>query len=98
MNVATTLPTVSFQETQQPRNLETVKAKAREFEAVFLAQMLQQMFNETEQDPFFSDPESEEIYRGMLAEEYGKSIAGAGGIGLSDYVTKTMLDMQEIKQ
>jgi Rod binding domain-containing protein len=43
----------------------------------------------------FSGGQSEETYRGLLIDEYGKEIARAGGIGIADSIARQMILMQE---
>ena len=69
---------------------------AVEFEAVFLAQMLEHMFEEVDEDSLFADPESEEIYRSWLADAYGNLVANAGGVGIADQVRRELLKAQEM--
>lgn len=75
------------------------KAAAREaaeqFEAVFLAQMLAPMFETIPTDSFMGGGHAEKVYRGMMVEEMGKSIAKQGGVGIADSVYREMLKLQE---
>ena len=76
-----------------------VKAKAREsavdFEAVFLNSMFSQMFTGIEGDGPFGGGGSTGVWRSFLSEEYAKSFAKAGGIGLADHVYQALLAQQE---
>lgn len=67
---------------------------AQEFEAVFLAQVLSGLL-EGVGGSGLGGPDNE-IYRGMLQEEYAKLISRAGGIGVGDAVLREMLKLQEI--
>jgi Rod binding domain-containing protein len=69
---------------------------AEDFEAVFLSQMLAPMFEGLETDDVFGAGPGEDIYRSMLVEEYGKSLARAGGFGLADAVQREILRLQEV--
>ncbi|MGB1540108.1 MAG: rod-binding protein [Rickettsiales bacterium] len=69
---------------------------AEDFEAVFLSQMLEQMFAEVETNELFGGGEGEDVYRSFMIEEYGKMIAKTGGIGVADHVKAEMLRMQEV--
>lgn len=73
-----------------------VKQAAQDFEAVYIAQMLQPMFETVEVDPAFGGGSAEETWRGVMVEEMGKQIARAGGIGLAPVVEKEMLRLQEV--
>ncbi|MHA1158704.1 MAG: rod-binding protein [Alphaproteobacteria bacterium] len=81
---------------QAPMTDEAVRRAAEEFEAVFIAQMLAPMFEGLETDELFGGGAGEDVYRSILVEEYGKSIARAGGIGLSDVIQREILRLQEI--
>ncbi len=80
---------------QAPMASEDVQRVAEEFEAVFIAQMMAPMFQGLETDELFGGGPGEDIYRSVLVEEYGKSIARAGGIGLSDAIQREILRLQE---
>lgn len=68
---------------------------AREFEAVFIAEMMKPMFEGISTDGMFGGGKGEEIFRGMLLQEYGKILAQTGGIGISAPVREEMIRMQE---
>jgi len=73
-----------------------VKQAAQDFEAVYISQMLQPMFETLEVDPVFGGGNAEETWRGVMVEELGKQVARAGGIGLAPVVEKEMLRLQEV--
>lgn len=73
---------------------EQIRATAEEFEAVFLAQMVEQMMGETTESAFGGGP-GEAAFKSMLNEEYAKVMAKAGGIGLADALAREMLALQE---
>lgn len=68
---------------------------AEQFEALFLSQMLAPMFESLKTDGPFGGGSSEGIYRSLMVEEYGKSIAQAGGLGIAEAVQREILKMQE---
>ena len=68
---------------------------AKSFEAMFISEMLQPMFGDTEGPDAFGGAESNDIYKGMMMDEYGKQITRSGGIGIADYVKKELLKLQE---
>ena len=74
---------------------EQARKVAQEFEAVFLSQMLQPMFQGIDAEEPFGGGSSEEMWRSMQIEEYGKALAQNGGIGLADSVMRQMLQAQE---
>ena len=69
---------------------------AEDFEAVFLAQMLQPMFEGIKPEAPFGGGNSEAMWRSMQIEEYGKAITKAGGIGIADSVYREIIKLQEI--
>lgn len=71
---------------------------AKEFEAVYISQMLTPMFDGLETDGMFGGGNAESIYRSMMIDEYGKMIAQNGGIGLADAVKAQMIEMQSKQQ
>lgn len=77
------------------KNMKAIEKAAEEFEAMFVAEMLRPMFETIESDEMFGGGQAEETWRGLLIDEYGKSIAKAGGIGLADHVKAAMIQMQE---
>lgn len=66
-----------------------------EFEAVFLAQMLEQMMGESSEDSLFGGA-GDGAWKGMLNEEYAKVMAKAGGIGLADDLAREIMRYQDI--
>jgi peptidoglycan hydrolase FlgJ len=79
-------------------NPAAVRAVSEEFEAVFLATMMQHMFAGVATDGPFGGGRSEETWRSLLIEEYGKSIASAGGIGIADQISRELLALQEMTE
>lgn len=77
---------------------EQITKTAKEFEVMFLSQMLNHMFKDVAADPLFGDQASDEIYRSMLLNEYGKSMAESHSLGIADHVQAELLKLQEIQQ
>lgn len=78
-------------------DLEKVRETAQDFEAVFLSQMLKPMFEGLSAEAPFGGGPGEDMWRSLMVDEYGKSIAKSGGIGIADAVMGEMLRMQEAK-
>lgn len=77
-----------------PQAQDKARANAREFEAVFLNSMFQQMFTGLKGDgPMGSSPGTG-AWRSMLVDEYSKSFAKAGGVGISNDVFRTLIMQQ----
>ncbi len=78
-------------------NLRQARKVAEDFEAVFLGQMLQPMFQNIDAAKPFGGSSSEKVWRTMQVEEYGKAIAKAGGIGIADAVFREIIKAQELR-
>ncbi|MCB9982317.1 MAG: rod-binding protein [Rhodospirillales bacterium] len=76
------------------REMEKIEAAAQDFEAVFLAEMMKPMFAGIKTDGQFGGGKGEEIFRGIMVQEYGKMIAQTGGVGIADHVKDHMIRMQ----
>ena len=72
------------------------RAAAEDFEAVFLNSMMQQMFSGLGEGPFGGGPAAG-VWRSFLTDEYAKSFAKSGGIGISDHVQRALLAQQEAR-
>ena len=77
------------------QNMRQARKVARDFEAVFIGQMLQPMFQNIDAAEPFGGSSSEKMWRSMQVDEYGKAIAKAGGIGIADAVFRQILKAQE---
>lgn len=79
-----------------PEIRNDLKNSSKEFEAVFMGQMLGTMFENVNFNPMSGDGNSaqSDTYKGMLVEQMGKSLANNSGIGLAEPVYKTLLEAQ----
>ncbi len=68
---------------------------AKEFESVFITNMLENMYTGIEAEEPFGGGHAEKIYRSMQIAEYGKEISKNGGLGLSDHIYRELLATQE---
>lgn len=68
---------------------------AKDFEAVFINEMLGQMFEGIATDGPFGGGPGEAIFRSMMIDNYSKTIAAQGGFGLADTVKRELLHTQE---
>ena len=63
---------------------------AKEFEGMFMTQMLQPIFDTVGVDPLFGGGHGEEMMRGFLVQEYGKIVAQNSHLGIADAVSDEM--------
>jgi flagellar protein FlgJ len=99
-STATTFPGPTSQTLQSMAaatrgNPNAVDASAREFEAVMLTAMLKPVFETIKISEPFGGGEGEQMWQGLLVEEYAKEMAAAGGIGIADQVRSELLQIQE---
>jgi peptidoglycan hydrolase FlgJ len=70
---------------------------AQAFEAQFVGQMLQPMFEGISSDPPFGGGASEQAFRSFLLDAIGEQISKSGGIGVAQSVQSEMLKLQGMK-
>ena len=99
-NVAFETSTLAIQGNRGP-NVPTAanmtEETAEDFEAFFLSQVFSEMFSGIETDPLFGGGAGEGVFRSMMIQEFGKSVAHTGGIGIADSVMREMIALQEEK-
>jgi Rod binding domain-containing protein len=79
-------------------NAAKAKAASEDFEAVFLNNMFQQMFTATDGDGPMSSKGSTGVWRSFLTDQYARTVAKSGGIGIAQHVYSALLAQQEISQ
>ncbi len=72
-----------------------IRRAAEEFEAFFVARMLEPMFDGISTEPPFGGGTGEKIWRSLLIEKYGEVVARTGGFGIADAVERQLLLAQE---
>jgi peptidoglycan hydrolase FlgJ len=77
-----------------PQVQKKAKAQAQDFEAMFLNSMFSQMTSGVKGEGPFGDTVGTGVWRSMLTEQYSKSFAKAGGIGISNDVYRTLILQQ----
>lgn len=87
--------TAMFTAKNAPANIRQIGQTAKEFESMFVSEMLSHMFAGLETDPVFGGGHGEDMFRSMLVTEYGKEIAKGPGLGISDQIQKMMIEMQQ---
>jgi Rod binding domain-containing protein len=83
--------------TPRAHNESELKEVAKEFEAMFLSQLVKPMFEGIETDEMFGGGPGEDMFKGLLVEEYGKAISRAGGVGIAEQVQNELLRLQEAR-
>jgi len=78
-------------------NEAKAKAASKDFEAVFLNSMFQQMFTGLDGEGPFGGNGATGVWRSFLTDEYSKSFAKAGGIGIADQVYRSLIAHQEAR-
>jgi peptidoglycan hydrolase FlgJ len=77
-----------------PEAQKKTRAQAQDFEAMFLNSMFSQMTSGIKGDGPFGDTPGTGVWRSMLTEQYSKSFAKAGGVGISNDVFRTLILQQ----
>ena len=77
-----------------PQAQAKAKTNATDFEAMFLNQMFANMTSGLKGEGPFGDTEGTGVWRSMLTEQYSKSFAQAGGVGISNEVYRTLILQQ----
>jgi len=72
------------------------KAAAQDFEAMFLNTMFQHMSTGIDGDGAFGGSGALRVWRSMLIDQYAKSFAKNGGIGIAAHVYDQLLKQQGI--
>jgi flagellar protein FlgJ len=73
------------------------RATATDFEQVFLNSMFSQMSTGVDGDGPFGGSKATGVWRSFLTDEYAKSFAKAGGIGLGDHIYRALMAQQEAR-
>ena len=61
---------------------------AKDYEAFAYSQWLKQMYEGVPIDPVYGGGKTEEIYRDLLIDEYGKEIVNKSGTGIAKSIVK----------
>jgi flagellar protein FlgJ len=77
-----------------PQAQAKAKTQSQDFEAVFLNSMFSQMTAGLKGDGPFGDTVGTGVWRSMLTDQYARSFAKAGGIGISNEVYRTLILQQ----
>jgi Rod binding domain-containing protein len=77
-----------------PQTIQKATTTSQDFEAMFLNSMFSQMTAGLKGEGPFGDTPGTGVWRSMLTEQYSKSFAKAGGVGVSDAVFRTLIMQQ----
>jgi flagellar protein FlgJ len=80
-----------------PQAQAKAKSTAQDFEAMFLGQMFSQMTSGLQGEGPFGNTPGTGVWRSMLTDQYSKSFAKAGGVGISSEVYRSLI-LQQAKQ
>jgi len=78
-------------------NAPKAHAAAQNFEAVFLNTMFEQMFTGIDGEGPFGGSGATGVWRSFLTDEYAKTFAKAGGVGIASHVYETLMAQQEVR-
>lgn len=80
---------------QLSKNEKRINETAKEFEAVFIGEMMKPMFEGIEtENSMFGGGKGEEIFRNMMITEYGKMIAERDVTGIQTQVKNKLIELQ----
>jgi peptidoglycan hydrolase FlgJ len=75
---------------------EKARSAARDFESMFLNSMFQQMFTGIDGDGPFGGSGALRVWRSFLTDQYAKTFAKSGGVGIADHVYDALLKQQGV--
>lgn len=78
------------------RDKQAARKVAREFEAMFVGMMLKSM-RSTVPESSLTGGHAEEIYRGMLDQEYASAIASQGSLGLAEQLESQLIKQNQVR-
>ncbi len=87
---------LAYKNKNDPKAADKADAAAKDFESLFISQMLEHMFGESLGSDFFGSDDSADVYRQMMVQQFGQKISASGGIGIADYVKRELLKFQEV--
>jgi Rod binding domain-containing protein len=91
---ASALSNAAIAKPASTKNAAAAQKAAKDFEAVFLNEMLGSMFSGVSAGPFGGGA-GEDMFRSLMTDQYAHAIAAQGGVGLADAVQRELMTMQE---
>ena len=80
---------------QLATNSRAAHKAAVTFEGQFISQMLSPMFKGLSTGGPFGGGQGEAMFRSLMIDQFGKSMAQRGGFGLASEITRALLSHQE---
>lgn len=71
---------------------QRLKQAAREFESLLLEQMVKEMRNATPKAEILGRERDQELFQEMLDGEFVRLMTDSGGIGLADFIVRSLAD------
>jgi flagellar protein FlgJ len=90
-----TSPQAALPDASRAKDKAAAAKVAKEYEGVFLQEMLGHMFKGLSTDGLFGGGHSEEIYRSLLLKEYANGLSDRGGLGISKALQSEIMRLQE---
>lgn len=85
----------SLKNASRSKDMQRLDEVAKDFEAMFITEMMKPMFEGVKPDPMFGGGKTEEVFNGILLQEYGKLMAETGQLGIADNIKTELIRMQE---
>lgn len=85
----------SLKNASRSKDVQRLDEVAKDFEAMFITEMMKPMFEGIKPDPMFGGGKTEEVFHGILLQEYGKLMAETGQLGIADNIKAELIRMQE---
>lgn len=79
-------------------DMKQIDQASQDFEASFLTEMMRPMFDGIKPDSMFGGGKGEQIFQGMMIDQYGKIMAERGGVGIAAIVKDELVKIQEQAQ
>jgi Rod binding domain-containing protein len=95
-NATLSRPAATAQTAALKARADKTRGAAEDFEAVFLNTLFQQMFNGVGNGPLSGGPAAG-VWRSMLTDQYARTFAKSGGIGIADHVQRSLIALQQAK-
>lgn len=70
---------------------EKAEAVSKDFEALFISQMMEPMFGDSIGADAFGAEDTDEIYKNLMVKEYGKLIVQSGGMGIAQNIYRGLM-------